>query len=142
MNILVIDAQGGKLGKQLISSLREAIPDAHITAVGTNSVATSNMLRGGADEAATGENSVVVACRRADVIVGPIGICIADAMLGEITERMAAAVGRSDAKRVLIPFNNCDTNVVGVGTQSMGRLVMEAVSAVVQLGKNPIDNSL
>ncbi len=131
--VLVIDAQGGKLGKQLVSQLRKNMPDLHILAVGTNSAATASMLKGGADEAATGENAVMVASRRADIIVGPIGICIADAMLGEITPKMAEAVGQSSAKRVLIPFNNCFTHVVGVQDTGLGRLVLEAAAKVAEL---------
>ncbi|MBP5331283.1 MAG: DUF3842 family protein, partial [Lachnospiraceae bacterium] len=88
MNILIIDAQGGGIGKQLISEIRKDIPDAHILAVGTNSAATMAMLKAGADEAATGENPVVVASKKADIIIGPIGIVIADSMLGEITPLM------------------------------------------------------
>ena len=85
MNILVIDGQGGRLGAQLIKEIRTRLPQSRIMAVGTNSVATAAMLKAGAEESATGENPVVVACRKADVIVGPVGIVIADAMLGEIT---------------------------------------------------------
>ena len=92
MNILVIDAQGGGIGRQLVTAIREKMAEADITAVGTNTVATAAMLKAGADNAATGENAVVVNTRRADVIVGPIGIVIADAMFGEITPRMANAV--------------------------------------------------
>ena len=95
MNILIIDAQGGGIGKQLVASVRKNLPDADITAVGTNTVATTAMLKAGADRGATGENAVVVNCRRADVIIGPIGIVIADALLGEITPLMAAAVAQS-----------------------------------------------
>ncbi len=131
--VLVIDAQGGKLGKQLVSEIRKNMPELHILAVGTNSAATASMLKGGADEAATGENAVVVASRRADIIVGPIGICIADSMLGEITPKMAEAVGGSSAMRVLIPFNNCYTHVVGVRETGLGRLVLEAASKVAEL---------
>lgn len=127
MNILVIDGQGGGLGRQLVAAVREACPDAHIMAVGTNSAATNAMLRAGAHQAATGENSVMAACRKADVIAGPIGIVIADAMLGEITPQMAAAVGQSQARRILIPVNQCETQVAGVSEQSMSRLVQQAV---------------
>ena len=97
MNILVIDAQGGGIGRQLVTAIREKMAEADITAVGTNTVATAAMLKAGADNAATGENAVVVNTRRADVIVGPIGIVIADAMFGEITPRMANAVAQSSA---------------------------------------------
>ena len=93
MEILVIDGQGGGLGRQLVAAVKKAVPQAVVTAIGTNSAATSAMLKAGADRAATGENAVVVGCRRADVILGPIGIVMADALLGEITPRHGA--GRS-----------------------------------------------
>ena len=119
MNILVIDAQGGGLGKQIVSAIKKSYPDLKITAVGTNSAATSNMLKAGADHAATGENAVVVGCRKADIIIGPIGIVIADSLFGEITPKMATAVGRSNAKRLLIPMNQCDTIVLGNASLSV-----------------------
>ena len=87
MNVLVIDGQGGGLGRQLVAAISAACPEARLTAVGTNSLATSAMLKAGTVRAATGENAVVVNCRTADIIVGPIGIVIADALLGEITPR-------------------------------------------------------
>ena len=133
MQILVIDAQGGGIGRQLVSGLRQAVPDAEITAVGTNSAATAAMHRAGADHAATGENAVVVACRKADIIMGPIGMVIADSLFGEITPVMAAAVGQSSAKRVLIPFNHCDNILVGVPNSSVSALLQEAVDVVGQL---------
>ena len=114
MNILVMDAQGGGIGKQVVTAVRTRFPDVTITAVGTNAAATTAMLRAGADEGATGENAAVVCCRRADVIIGPVGIVIADAMLGEVTPRMAVAVGQSAAKRILIPVNHC-ANFIGRG---------------------------
>lgn len=127
MNVLVIDGQGGGLGRQLVSSIKEACPEVTITAVGTNTAATAAMLKAGADNAATGENAVRVGCRSADVIVGPIGIAIADSLFGEITPGMAVAVGQSDAKRVLVPLSHCDNIVVGVAEASAGRLVQAAV---------------
>ena len=130
MKILVIDGQGGGLGKQLVAAIKSELPEVELTAVGTNSVAASAMRKAGADRAATGENAVQVGCRRADVIVGPIGIVIADALLGEITPAMAAAVGQSAAKRVLIPMNHCDNLVVGAEAQPMGKLVQEAVRLI------------
>ena len=131
--VLVIDGQGGGLGRQLVAALAAGCPDAELTAVGTNSLAASAMLRAGAPRAATGENAVVVNCRRADVIVGPIGIVIADSLLGEITPAMAAAVCQSDATRVLIPINHCDNIVVGVPDQPIGQLVTAAVEKVKEL---------
>ena len=133
MNILVIDGQGGGLGRQLVSALKNALPAAEIMAVGTNSMATGAMLKAGADHAATGENAVLVACRKADVIVGPIGIVIADALLGEISPAMATAVGQSGAKRVMIPVNHCDNIVVGVADTTVSALVQQAVERVCQM---------
>ena len=130
MNILVIDAQGGGMGKQLITSIRQHVEGAYIMAVGTNAAATMAMNKAGADVSATGENSVVVACRKADIIVGPVGIVIADAMLGEVTPRMATAVGQSQAKLILIPFNHCDHVIVGVPDLTMGRLIDAAVREI------------
>ena len=114
------------MGRQLVASIRKEFPKAEITAAGTNSVATSNMLKAGADHAATGENAVVVGSRKADIIIGPVGIAIADSMYGEITPAMAAAVGQSDAKKLLIPMNQCNNVIVGVKNTSMSYMV-EAV---------------
>ena len=131
--VLVIDGQGGGLGRQLVSALAAACPEAELTAVGTNSLAANAMLKAGASRAATGENAVVVNCRRADVIVGPIGIVIADALLGEITPAMAAAVCQSEAKRVLVPINHCENYVVGVPDQPVSQLVAAAAQKVKEL---------
>ena len=126
MKILIVDAQGGGMGRQLVASIRKEFPKAEITAAGTNSIATSNMLKAGADHAATGENAVVVGSRKADIIIGPVGIAIADSMYGEITPAMAAAVGQSDAKKLLIPMNQCNNVIVGVKNTSMS-FMMDAV---------------
>ena len=133
MKVLIIDGQGGGLGRQLVTAVKEAHPDIEVLAVGTNSAATNVMLRAGADQAATGENCVAAASRQADVIMGPIGIVIADSMLGEITPAMAVAVGQSQAKRILIPVNLCDNIVVGVGETSMVKNVQNAVNALEKL---------
>ncbi|MBO4298963.1 MAG: DUF3842 family protein [Clostridia bacterium] len=115
MKILVIDGQGGRLGRRLVESVRKTCPEATILAVGTNSIATENMMKSEcADQLATGENAVIVACRTADIIVGPFGIATADAMMGEISPAMANAVAASRAYRVLIPMNLCNTYVAGV----------------------------
>ena len=134
MKILIIDGQGGGIGKQLITAIKSSsvLESAEVLAVGTNSAATAAMLKSGADSAATGENPVVVGCRRADVIVGPIGIVIADSLFGEITPKMALAVGQSPAKRILIPVNHCDNVVVGVPDLAVNRLVAEAVEEIVR----------
>ena len=132
MTILVIDGQGGRLGKQIVEAARSQFPDAEILAVGTNATATATMLKAGADDGATGENPVVVAFRRADIIIGPLGIVIADSLLGEVTEKMALAVARSKAERILIPMNRCDNLVAGVNAQSIGELVDDAVAKMIQ----------
>ncbi|HIX63544.1 MAG TPA: DUF3842 family protein [Candidatus Mediterraneibacter colneyensis] len=133
MKVLVIDGQGGGLGRQLVTALKAYAPDIEVLAVGTNSTATNAMLKAGADQAATGENSVLAASRQADVIMGPVGIVIADSMLGEITPAMAVAVGQSTAKRILIPVNLCDNIVVGVTDASMGKNVQNAIDALAGL---------
>ena len=127
VTVLVVDAQGGGLGRQLISAIRKTASDLHILAVGTNTAATAAMLKAGADEAATGENPVLVASRKADFIIGPVGMVIANAMLGEITPAMARAIAEADAKRIMIPFNSCDNYIAGVSDYSTGRLIQEAV---------------
>ncbi|MCI8294204.1 MAG: DUF3842 family protein [Hespellia sp.] len=133
MNILVIDAQGGGIGKQLVAAVKKNIPNAEVTAVGTNISATTVMKKAGADNVATGENAVLVCSRKADVIVGPIGIVIADSLLGEITPAMATAVARSDAKRILIPVNHCDNIVAGVSDLNVGRLIQSAIEELRKL---------
>lgn len=133
MKILIIDAQGGRIGKQLVASVKKELPDATVIAVGTNSAATAAMLSAGAENAATGENAVVVACRTADIIVGPIGIAVADSMLGEVTPLMAKAVGQSTAKRVLIPFDNCDNLIVGADLMPVGKRIQGAVEIIKKL---------
>lgn len=132
MTILVIDGQGGKLGKSLVESIKKSFPQVEIMAVGTNSTAAEAMRRAGADQVATGENPVVVACRHAQIIVGPIGIAIADALMGEISLAMANAVASSGAYRVLIPMNLCGTYVAGANQKSS--VIMEdAVEHIRQL---------
>ena len=130
LKILIIDGQGGGLGRQLVTAVKEQYPELEVLAVGTNSAATNAMLRAGADRAATGENSVVVASGQADVIMGPLGMVIADSMLGEITPRMALAVGQSRAKRILVPVSQCDNIVAGTQDISMAQNVQNAVAVL------------
>ena len=130
MEILVIDGQGGRIGQQLIKAILTRYPQVEVTAIGTNSLATSAMLKGGASQGATGENALLVACRRADVILGPLGIVIADALFGEITPKMALSVGQSSAKRILIPINHCDNIVAGVQDLNLSTLVQQAVKEI------------
>ena len=127
MNILVIDGQGGQLGGQLIRLLKDNFENMNIIAVGTNATATASMLKAGADQAATGENPLIVACRKADVIIGPIGIVIADSLFGEITPRMAVTVGQADAVRILLPINKCDNLVVGISELSTAKILKDVI---------------
>ncbi len=129
--IIVIDGQGGNIGKQLVKRIREELPDAYIRAVGTNSTATGNMIKAGADEAATGENAVIVAARDADIITGPVGIIVADALLGEVSSAMAKAVSDSKAIKVLIPVNKCDILIAGVKDKSISELIEAAIRQIV-----------
>lgn len=130
MNILVIDGQGGGIGRQVIAAIKQNFPENSVTAVGTNSAASSAMLKAGADIAATGENAVIVGCRKADIIIGPVGIVIADSLFGEITPAMAVAVGQSRAKRILIPINHCDNIVAGVPDLSVGKLIQYVIAEI------------
>jgi len=135
MNVLVIDGQGGRIGKQLVEELLLYMPKDEISAVGTNSIATAAMIKGGAVKAATGENAVIVGCRTADVIIGPIGILSADALLGEITPKMAKAVGQSKADKILIPVNKCGIAVAGTINMSLSDLIKDAVNKAMELQK-------
>ena len=127
MNILVIDGQGGQLGSQLVKTILQQMKEVKVMAVGTNAIATAAMLKAGAHQASTGENPVVVACRKADVIIGPIGIVIADAMFGEVTPKMAVTVAQADAVRILLPVNKCDNLVAGVPDLSMSTLIADVM---------------
>ena len=133
--ILVIDGQGGQLGSQIIKELLLKNFDIQITAVGTNAAATASMLKAGAAKAATGENPVIVACRKADLIIGPVGIVIADSLMGEVTPAMAVAVGQCDAVRILIPVNKCENMVAGVGSLPTSVLIQDAIAKLGQILK-------
>ena len=130
MHILVIDGQGGGIGKQLVEEIRKALPEALITAAGTNSIATSAMIKAGADNGATGENAVIVGCRNADIIAGPMGIVIADSLLGEITPSMAVAVGQSSALRILLPVNRCKNLIIGIADMDIATMIKKAAEEI------------
>ncbi len=133
MKIMVMDGQGGRMGKSVVEQIKARFPEDEILAIGTNSIATAAMLKAGADAGATGENPAIVGCRTADIIIGPMGIVIADSLLGEITPKMAVAIGQSEAKKVLIPVNRCQHFVVGCEDLPLGeyvRLVVEEVKRI------------
>lgn len=128
MKIVVIDGQGGRLGQLICEAVTKEKIECDLLAVGTNSIATSVMIKAGAKQGATGENPVVVACRDADVIIGPIGIVVADSLLGEITPAMATAVGQSKAVKLLLPVSHCNNHVVGAKSLSMSEMVEQTVA--------------
>ena len=127
MKILMIDGQGGGIGKALVERIRQRFPEAELIAVGTNALATSGMMRAGATQAATGENAVLYNSARVDVIVGPIGIVLANAMLGEVTPKMARAVSESEAYKILIPVSRCQTQVVGIVQKPLAQYIEDAM---------------
>ena len=133
MKLVVIDGQSGRMGQLFIERAKSAGLNGPLYAVGTNAIATAAMLKAGADRGATGENPVLVACRHADIIVGPIGILSADSLMGEITPAMAVAIGQSSAKKLLLPVNQCSNIVVGVGNMSLNQLMDEAVATLKEL---------
>jgi len=131
--IVVIDGQGGKIGSLLISRLKPRTGQNELYAIGANSIATSAMLKAGADVGATGENPVVVNCRDADIVVGPIGIIVADSLAGEITPAMAVAAGQSRAQKVLLPVNRCNNTIVGARDLPVSDLIEAAAAHIISL---------
>ncbi|HHY47266.1 MAG TPA: DUF3842 family protein [Firmicutes bacterium] len=135
MRIAVIDGQGGGIGKSIIERLRkdltqEELSRVEIIALGTNALATGAMLKAGADEGATGENAVVRTVETVDVILGPIGVVLANSMLGELTPRMAEAIASSKARKLLIPMNRCRVDIVGVEPQPLPHQIEALVQQV------------
>lgn len=133
MKIVIIDGQGGRIGQLLVEGIKKENISCDTYAIGTNSIATSAMLKAGADFGATGENPVIVACRDADVIIGPIGIVSADSLLGEVTPQMAVAVGQSNALKLLLPVSHCNNQVIGVKSITMNEMVRETVERLKEL---------
>ena len=136
MKIVVIDGQGGRLGRLLVEGVKARLPQAQVYALGTNTVATSAMLKAGADFGATGENPVLRGVADADGVLGPVGVVVANAILGEVTPAMAEAVGSCRAKKFLIPMNSCGVLVAGVEEQPLPAYVAQAVEALAAELKN------
>lgn len=133
MNLVVIDGQGGGYGRALIAALRAAGYGGEIVAVGTNSAATASMLKAGATAGATGENAVIVNARRADVVAGPLGLVMADSMLGECSPAMAAAVASSRAIKVLIPAAKCGVQIAGLPALPLADTIADAAARILAL---------
>lgn len=130
VRVMIVDGQGGGVGRSLVEAMRERWPEAELIAVGTNAAATSNMMKGGTSVGATGENAVLYNSARVDYILGPIGIVMANAMLGEITPRMAEAVSSADVPVLLIPMSRCSAQVMGVENRKLGDYIKEAVEKI------------
>ena len=130
MKITIIDGQGGRIGKSIIEQIRKKHPDLELYAIGTNSIATSAMLKAGADYGATGDNAVIVNAADSDLIVGPIGVVFANALLGEITPAIAAAIGASKAFKILIPVNRCNHYVAGCKEAPTGDYIRIAIEKI------------
>ena len=133
MRIQIIDGQGGGIGVGLIQRLRRRLPDCYIVATGTNVAATTAMLKAGASAGATGDNAIVVNALQSDIIAGPVGIVIADSLMGELSARVAVSVGRSKAKRVLIPVGRCNTHIAGARQLSPSDCLDDAVEAIAEI---------
>ena len=132
MKIVVLDGQGGGIGRALVSAIVPMLPEgAELLCVGTNAMATAAMLKAGAQRGATGENSVRWAAEHADVLVAPIALVLKDSMMGEVTGEMAACVGASRAVRILVPTERCGTHVAGAGSLSMQQLIADAARQAV-----------
>lgn len=133
MLILVLDGQGGGIGRTLVEALVKTYPQHEIAAVGTNSAATANMLKGSPAFAATGENAAIFNSSRADIIIGPTGIVMANAMHGEISPQIAAAVTSSRAEIILIPMNHCRAHIAGVEDKKVSEYLKEALQTLDEL---------
>lgn len=135
MLIAVIDGMGGGLGVQLVTQISQILPKSMIIALGTNSLATNNMVRAGASRGATGENAVKVSLRNVDIVVGPIGIVIPNALMGEITPAIAEAVASCDARKILVPVSQNHFDIVGLENKPLVSLIKDAVNSVCELAR-------
>ena len=133
MKVLVIDGQGGKMGRALVEQIIKQNVPCELIAIGTNSMATESMMKGGAPAAATGENPVLVNAPRADIIAGPMGIIAANSLLGEVTPSMALAISESSALKVLIPVNRCGIFAAGTEDKTPSQYIESAVRKIAEL---------
>ena len=133
MKVVVIDGAGGGVGRALVEGLKKRLPGAHVTGVGLNAMATAAMLRAGADAGATGENPVRVTLKDADLVMGPIGIAFADALLGVVTAASAEAIAKSSAVKILVPVGRCGVRIAGTGGLTLADAIEDALSQAVSL---------
>lgn len=128
LRIAVIDGQGGGIGSYIIKILRENFGDSiEIIALGTNAAATANMMKSKANKGASGENAIVWNANRVDIILGPLSILVANGMMGELTPKMAEAIGSSRAKKILLPLNQEGVEVVGAVKEPLPHLVEKLI---------------
>jgi len=131
MLIMVMDGQGGGIGAEIIKGLRQQfVTGLEILALGTNSTATSRMMKAGANKGATGENAIIRTSQRVDIIMGPLAIIISNSMMGEVTPMMTEAVCSSDAKKILIPLTQENVQIIGIGVEPLPHLVDQAIKAI------------
>jgi hypothetical protein len=129
--IIVVDGQGGGIGRAIIKRLRDVFgEDMEILALGTNSIATSQMMKAGANRGATGENAIVRTALEADIIIGPLAIIIADAMMGEVTPEMSKAIGSSKALKVLIPLTQERVEIMGLSLEPLPHLIDQVIEII------------
>lgn len=134
MLIAVVDGMGGGLGAQLVAALTAQLgARAEVIALGTNALATNNMVRAGAARGATGENAVRVSLCKADIVTGPIGIIIPNALMGEITPHIAETIAGSDAHKILVPVSQSHFEIVGLASRPLGMAIKEAVARIAEL---------
>ncbi|MCT4686943.1 DUF3842 family protein [Vallitalea sp.] len=133
MKIAVVDGQGGGIGKIIIDKLKNNIDKTHeLIALGTNSTATTGMIKAGANSGATGENAIKVMSKRVDIILGPLAIMVPDSMMGEITTEIALSISSSEAKKILLPFNKCNMVIAGVQGKKLNKIIEELVQEVLR----------
>ena len=131
MKVMVMDGQGGGIGAAIIKGLREAMGnDLEILALGTNSVATSRMMKAGANRGGTGENAILQTCKRVDVITGPLAVLMANSMMGEVTPKMASAVSSSGSRKILIPLTQENVSIMGISSEPLPHIVEQVVKAI------------
>lgn len=130
MIIAVVDGQGGGIGRAIVEKVKKELPEHKVIALGTNAAATGQMLKGGADDGATGENAIIYNIPRVDIICGVVAILNSNAMLGELTPKMAEAIGSSEAYKILLPLNRCHIHVVSVQNAPLGQHIEGMVAEI------------